>query len=180
MYHLFVEYRNILDSCILENYVLDHVHSDDQNLSVNCLTASTLWGQNVENIVLYWTNKKTDLLLKIEIGSEFIILTSRLNQLFRVQEKMNTWKNLFSNNRLVDVFFLVFKVWPCLGIKLIRLLGTSFFIILNIQQRRLNHVWDCSDSGLNSWNIFSRAVTRMAPVIAKVALYRPDSNFSQN
>ena len=51
--------------------------------------------------------------------------------------------------------------------------------MLNIKQRHLNHLRDFSDSKPNSWNILSREVPCMAPVIAKAALYCADSNFSQ-
>ena len=42
----------------------------------------------------------------------------------------------------------------------------SFFIILNIHQRRLNHPRNFSNLRPNFWNMFSREVPCMAPVIA--------------
>ena len=42
-----------------------------------------------------------------------------------------------------------------------------------------NHFRDFSDLGPNSWNIFSQEVTCMTALIAKIALYCADSNFSQ-
>ena len=84
--------------------------------------------------------KYNNLLLKIEIVFEFLILRSRLNQSFRVQGKSEYLKQSVLQSQ---VCFLCWRF-------------ALFFIILNIQQRRLNHLQDFSGSIPNSWNIFSR------------------------
>ena len=64
------------------------------------------------------------------------------------------------------LFLVTMVCWP-FGIKLVKYLGASSFIILNMQQRRLYHLLFLSDSSPSFRQIFSREVPCMAPVIAK-------------
>ena len=48
-----------------------------------------------------------------------------------------------------------------------------------MQQRRLYHLLDLSDSRPSSWLSLSREVPCIAPVIARAALYYTDSILSQ-
>ena len=75
--------------------------------------------------ILFCTERKKDnnLLLKIEIDSEFLILTYRLNQSFRVQGKNEYLKQSALQLQIGSYLFLVLKVCSRLEIKLIRYLG---------------------------------------------------------
>ena len=75
--------------------------------------------------ILFCTERKKDnnLLLKIEIHSEFLILTYRLNQSFRVQGKNEYLKQSALQLQIGSYLFLVLKVCSRLEIKLIRYLG---------------------------------------------------------
>ena len=75
--------------------------------------------------ILFCTERKKDnnLLLKIEIDYEFLILTYRLNQSFRVQGKNEYLKQSALQLQIGSYLFLVLKVCSRLEIKLIRYLG---------------------------------------------------------
>ena len=75
--------------------------------------------------ILFCTERKKDnnLLLKIEIDYEVLILTYRLNQSFRVQGKNEYLKQSALQLQIGSYLFLVLKVCSRLEIKLIRYLG---------------------------------------------------------
>ena len=126
MYLLFLDYRNILDSYILENYKIK-IKIKIKLCSFRWLKPKhkwdsfNPWGSEMLKILFStgWI-KNNNLLLKIETDSEFLILTSRLSQSFWVQWKNEYLKQSVLQLWVVRCLFIVLKVCLHLEIKTIR------------------------------------------------------------
>ena len=103
--------------------------------------------------ILLWTGwiKENNVPYNIEIHSEFLMLFSGMNQLFRVKGIIVCLEQSVLQLQLVIWLSLVLMVCLLLGVNFIRQFGASSFFTLNMQLRCLNHVLDLTESSPNSW-----------------------------
>ena len=93
--------------------------------------------------------KDNNLLLNIEIDSEFLMLRSKLNKSFSVEGKKEYSKISVRQLKVGILLFLVLVFVSHFGTKFIKLLGAFSLVILNIQLRCLYHLLNLSDSSPN-------------------------------